>query len=213
MTTGSGGMSLRKLAKGLGVSQPFLSQIRAGKRPMPSALKERVEALGAYHLLIADKQNRGPGGGAPLSIDTYVGAGGGIRTPDFLLGRRPAATAWQPRARWRTRCGSRAPEPRGCSPRDNRAIAARPRSATRSCRRGRRRRSRSSRTPVPAPQSHFPPREGESAESLVNRFRASVQHSGILRELKDRRFFRSKAQKERLAAQRAARRRRRQNRR
>ena len=42
MTTGSGGMSLRKLAKGLGVSQPFLSQIRNGKRPMPSALKERV---------------------------------------------------------------------------------------------------------------------------------------------------------------------------
>ena len=39
-------------------------------------------------------------------------------------------------------------------------------------------------------------REGESPESLVNRFRASVQHSGVLRELKDRRFFRSKAQKE-----------------
>ena len=57
------------------------------------------------------------------------------------------------------------------------------------------------------------PREGENPESLVNRFRASVQHSGILRELKDRRFFRSKAQKERLAAQRAARRRRRQQRR
>ncbi len=61
--------------------------------------------------------------------------------------------------------------------------------------------------------AYVTPREGEGAESLVNRFRASVQHSGILRELKDRRFFRSKAQKERLAAQRAARRRRRQNRR
>ena len=57
------------------------------------------------------------------------------------------------------------------------------------------------------------PREGEHPERLVNRIRASVQHSGILRELKDRRFFRSKAQKERLAAQRAARRRRRQQRR
>ncbi len=74
------GMSLRQLAKGLGVSQPFLSQIRAGKRPMPSALKERVEALGAYHLLMGDKQDREPGGGAPLSVDTYVGAEGGIRT-------------------------------------------------------------------------------------------------------------------------------------
>ena len=61
--------------------------------------------------------------------------------------------------------------------------------------------------------AYVTPREGEGPESLVNRFRASVQHSGILRELKDRRFFRSKAQKERLAAQRAARRRRRQNRR
>ena len=48
--------------------------------------------------------------------------------------------------------------------------------------------------------AYVTPREGENPESLVNRFRASVQHSGILRELKDRRFFRSKAQKERLAA-------------
>ena len=56
-------------------------------------------------------------------------------------------------------------------------------------------------------------REGEGPESLVRRFQTSVQASGVLRELKDRRFFRSKAQKERLAAQRAARRRRRQHRR
>ena len=43
--------------------------------------------------------------------------------------------------------------------------------------------------------AYVTPREGESPESLVNRFRASVQHSGILRELKDRRFFRSKGAK------------------
>ena len=48
-------ISLRKLATVLGVSQPFLSQIRAGKRPLPEALKRKVEALGAYHLLIGDK--------------------------------------------------------------------------------------------------------------------------------------------------------------
>ncbi len=48
-------MSLRKMATILGVSQPFLSQIRAGKRPMPEALQNKVEALGAYHLLITDK--------------------------------------------------------------------------------------------------------------------------------------------------------------
>ena len=50
------GLSLRKLATILGVSQPFLSQIRAGKRPLSDALKTKVEALGAYHLLIGDLQ-------------------------------------------------------------------------------------------------------------------------------------------------------------
>ncbi len=48
----SSGMSLRTLAKVLGVSQPFLSQVRAGKRPLPEQLRVKVEALGAYHLLI-----------------------------------------------------------------------------------------------------------------------------------------------------------------
>ena len=48
-------LSLRKLATVLGVSQPFLSQIRAGKRPLPEALKMKVEAHGAYHLLTGDK--------------------------------------------------------------------------------------------------------------------------------------------------------------
>ena len=50
------GLSLRKLATILRVSQPFLSQIRAGKRPLPDALKTKVEALGDYHLLIGDMQ-------------------------------------------------------------------------------------------------------------------------------------------------------------
>jgi hypothetical protein len=48
--------SLRQLAKVLGVSQPFLSQVRAGKRPLPESMGERVSALGAYHLLMGDKQ-------------------------------------------------------------------------------------------------------------------------------------------------------------
>ena len=43
------GLSLRKLATVLGVSQPFLSQIRSGKRPLPETLKRKIEALGAYH--------------------------------------------------------------------------------------------------------------------------------------------------------------------
>ena len=39
---------MRQLAKQLGVSQPFLSQIKAGKQPMPDTLREKVEALAAY---------------------------------------------------------------------------------------------------------------------------------------------------------------------
>ena len=51
-------------------------------------------------------------------------------------------------------------------------------------------------------------REDESPDSLVRRFNTSVTQSGLMREVKDRRYFRSKAQKVRIAAQRAARRRR-----
>ena len=50
---------MRQLAKALDVSQPFLSQIKAGKRPMPEWVKEASRKLGAYHLLITlpnDKQ-------------------------------------------------------------------------------------------------------------------------------------------------------------
>ena len=81
-------LSLRKLATILGVSQPFLSQIRAGKRPLPEALKRKVEALGAYHLLITDKQVGGYGGTAPAISATNYGAGDEIRTHDFLLGKQ-----------------------------------------------------------------------------------------------------------------------------
>lgn len=52
-------------------------------------------------------------------------------------------------------------------------------------------------------------RDGEAAEGIVNRFRAAVTRNGILKEHKDRRFFRSKGEKLRLAARRSARRRRR----
>jgi ribosomal protein S21 len=48
--------------------------------------------------------------------------------------------------------------------------------------------------------------DGESPESLINRFRSAVQRSGILRELKNRRYHKTKSQKAREAAQRAARR-------
>ena len=48
--------------------------------------------------------------------------------------------------------------------------------------------------------------EGESFDTMLSRFRASIARSGILRELKERRYFCSKAEKARLAARRAARR-------
>ncbi|MCL5962744.1 MAG: 30S ribosomal protein S21 [Chloroflexi bacterium] len=57
--------------------------------------------------------------------------------------------------------------------------------------------------------SHVTLREGETGESLIARFRTSVNRSGVLRDLKDRRFFLSKGEKARLKAQRVARRKRR----
>jgi len=52
-------------------------------------------------------------------------------------------------------------------------------------------------------------REGESPEALLGRFRSAVSRTGVLKQHKERRFFRSKGEKARLAARRAARRRKR----
>ena len=94
----SNGFSLRKLATVLGVSQPFLSQIRAGKRLIPEALRTKVEALGAYHLLItpapisSDKQTAGGLGGGAIktgpkgqSGDPPRGRTGNLRIKSPLL--------------------------------------------------------------------------------------------------------------------------------
>jgi len=89
-------MTLRKMATILGVSQPFLSQIRAGKRPMPNALRTKVEALGAYHLLITDKHlDTTPAderGGHSQNIASMrfetSGGGEGNRTPGPLHAKR-----------------------------------------------------------------------------------------------------------------------------
>ena len=51
------------------------------------------------------------------------------------------------------------------------------------------------------------PREGESGEALVSRFTKLVQRDGVLREVKRRRFFISKAQRRRQDAAKAARKR------
>ena len=49
-------------------------------------------------------------------------------------------------------------------------------------------------------------REGEDGESLLRRFQTSMQRSGILRELRNRRFFRSKGEQTRLDKARSLRR-------
>ena len=82
-------LSLRKLATILGVSQPFLSQIRAGKRPLPDALKRKVEALGAYHLLITggreDILPGDAGAGPGVVLGTKIGGTDWVRTSDLAL--------------------------------------------------------------------------------------------------------------------------------
>ena len=47
--------------------------------------------------------------------------------------------------------------------------------------------------------------EGESIDNLLQRFRAPVQGSGMLREVKERQFLRSKGQKASIATRRGAR--------
>ena len=58
---------------------------------MPEGLRERVSLLGAYHLLMGDKQNGNFWGveNRPLPDTTGAGAPGGIRTRDHLLRRQP----------------------------------------------------------------------------------------------------------------------------
>ena len=49
-------------------------------------------------------------------------------------------------------------------------------------------------------------REGEDGEQLLKRFQTSMQRSGILRELRNRRFFRSKGEQTRMDKARSLRR-------
>ncbi|HEX2032724.1 MAG TPA: 30S ribosomal protein S21 [Chloroflexota bacterium] len=47
-------------------------------------------------------------------------------------------------------------------------------------------------------------RDGESQEGLLKRFQRSVQNSGLLREVKAKRFFISNGEKARIAARKSA---------
>lgn len=55
-------------------------------------------------------------------------------------------------------------------------------------------------------------RDGEDPEALLKRFQSAMQRSGIMRELRNRRFFRSKGEQARLDRQRSIRRQRRRSR-
>ena len=91
---------LRQLAQQLGVNQPFLPQTRAGKRPLPESLECKIDALGAYQLLITKHsgvRSVQPEGVqnemevrlvAPARLLERAGAGDGIRTHDNLLGKQ-----------------------------------------------------------------------------------------------------------------------------
>ena len=54
---------------------------------------------------------------------------------------------------------------------------------------------------------HVEPREGESFDQLLRRFKMSMDKSGILREFKRKRYFKSNAELQREKAKAAARRR------
>ena len=55
-------------------------------------------------------------------------------------------------------------------------------------------------------------REGEDTEGLLKRFQTTMQRSGVLRELRTRRYFRSKGEQTRLDKARSLRRLRRRQR-
>ena len=54
--------------------------------------------------------------------------------------------------------------------------------------------------------THVKLRDGESIDGMLKRFQSMVQRSGIMRELRDRQYFRSRQESRRLEAQRKARR-------
>jgi ribosomal protein S21 len=56
-------------------------------------------------------------------------------------------------------------------------------------------------------------RDGEDGEGLLKRFQSSIQRGGIMRELRNRRFFRTKGEQSRIDKARAIRRARRRRRR
>jgi small subunit ribosomal protein S21 len=49
-------------------------------------------------------------------------------------------------------------------------------------------------------------RDGESQEGLLTRFKKSVERSGLLREMKSKRYFVSKSERDRIATRNAIRR-------
>lgn len=84
------GLSLRQIASELGISPAYLSYMVNGKRPWRKDLYHRY--MGVVNTFVNSDGPRVNREGADLAlIDTGCGAGGGIRTPDFLLGKQRVA--------------------------------------------------------------------------------------------------------------------------
>ncbi len=84
--------SLRQIAKELDISPAYLSYMVNGKRPWRKDLYQRY--MGVVNTFVNSEAgfvNKGiekPQGIAASSGSKNLGAGGGIRTPGFLLGKQ-----------------------------------------------------------------------------------------------------------------------------
>ena len=76
-------MSLRAIAKELGISHTLLVLWRQGKRSLAPEIEARYHSLVTSGYNNGYKQSSNPGGGASYfepALEEYVGAGGGNRT-------------------------------------------------------------------------------------------------------------------------------------
>ena len=81
-------VSLRQLAAQLGISPAYLSYMVNGKRPWRPDLYERYSHLVNTSVNSVNYEGGQSGGAAPTFPKEMAGAGDGIRTHDFLLGKQ-----------------------------------------------------------------------------------------------------------------------------
>ena len=94
-------MSLRAIAKELGISHTLLVLWRQGKRSLAPEIEARYHSLVTSGYNNGYKQSSNPGGGASYfepALEEYVGAGGGNRThtPVKVADFKSAASTFPP---------------------------------------------------------------------------------------------------------------------